>query len=81
MHNASSERSSVGTSSPPPSPMKSRRRPVPLRLESVGVDPSTLVGKVLTNIRRSSRHPSMQLRFSDDTTYQILVDGYNPTHP
>ena len=60
--------------------MKSRRRPVPRRLDSVGVDPSILVGKVLTKIQRSSKHPSMQLRFSDDTSYQILVDGYDPIH-
>ncbi|KAH0827538.1 hypothetical protein J3R83DRAFT_4257 [Lanmaoa asiatica] len=76
---SSSELSSVDTSTPP-SPMKPRRRPVPLRLDSVGIDPSILVGKVLTKIRRSSRHPSMQLCFSDDTTYQILVDGYDPIH-
>lgn len=61
--------------------MKLRRRPVPLRLDSLGVDPSILVGKVLTRIRRSSKHPSMQLHFSDHTTYQILVDGYDPIHP
>ena len=61
--------------------MKSRRRPVPLRLDSVGADPSILTGKVLTKIHRSARHPSMQLHFSDDTTYQILVDGYDPAHP
>ncbi|KAF8844651.1 hypothetical protein BDN67DRAFT_962581 [Paxillus ammoniavirescens] len=57
-----------------------RRRPIPLRLNSIGVDPSVLVGKVLTRISRSSKHPSMQLHFSDDTTYQILVDGYDPIH-
>ncbi|KAF8558027.1 hypothetical protein OG21DRAFT_1504716 [Imleria badia] len=81
---SSAEPGSVGTSSrtsTPPSPMKLRRRPVPLRLDSVGVDPSILVGKVLTKIHRSSKHPSMQLHFSDHTTYQILVDGYDPVHP
>ncbi|KIJ67945.1 hypothetical protein HYDPIDRAFT_107489 [Hydnomerulius pinastri MD-312] len=81
---SSSELSSLDTSSrsstPPPSPTKSRRRPVPLRLDSIGIDPSVLVGKVLTRISRSSKHPSMQLYFADDTAYQILVDGYDPIH-
>ncbi|KAF8135679.1 hypothetical protein EV363DRAFT_1321294 [Boletus edulis] len=75
--------SSVGTSfrtSTPPSPMKLRRRPAPLRIDSVGIDPSIIVGKVLTKIHRSSTHPSMQLHFSDHTTYRILVDGYDPVH-
>ena len=61
--------------------MKPRRHPVPLRLDSVGIDPSILTGKVLTKIQRSSKHPSIQLHFADDTAYQILVDGYDPVHP
>ncbi len=45
------------------------------------VDPQTLVGKTLTGVRRSSNHPTLTLDFSDHTTYQILVDGYNPLFP
>jgi hypothetical protein len=65
---------------PLPSPTKPRRRPVPLRLQSLGVDPSLLVGKVLTKLSRSSKHPTLTLDFSDNTTFQILVDGYDPVH-
>jgi hypothetical protein len=39
------------------------------------------VGKVLTRVRRSPKHPTVTLDFSDNTTFQILVDGYNPLHP
>ncbi|KAG1734702.1 uncharacterized protein EDB91DRAFT_583413 [Suillus paluster] len=63
-----------------PSPSKSRRRPVPLRLNSIGVDPSLLVGKVLMKLSRSSKHPTLTLDFSDNTTFQVLVDGYDPVH-
>ncbi|KAH7888548.1 hypothetical protein F5I97DRAFT_1853546 [Phlebopus sp. FC_14] len=77
---SSLDTSSSSSTPPPVSPTKARRRPVPLRLDSVGIDPSLLVGKVLTRISRSSNHPSMQLYFSDDTIYQILVDGYDPIH-
>ncbi|KAG1867378.1 hypothetical protein F4604DRAFT_1927690 [Suillus subluteus] len=66
--------------SPLPSPSKSRRRPVPLRLQSLGIDPSLLVGKVLTKLSRSLKHPTLTLDFSDNTTFQILVDGYDPVH-
>lgn len=68
------------TSCTPPLPSKPRRRPVPLRLQSLGVDPSLLVGKVLTKLSRSSKHPTLTLDFSDNTTFQILVDGYDPVH-
>ncbi|KAG2150522.1 hypothetical protein DEU56DRAFT_780486 [Suillus clintonianus] len=65
----------------PPSPSKPRRRrPVPLRLQGIGVDPSLLVGKVLRRLSRSSKHPTLTLDFSDNTTFQILVDGYDPVH-
>ncbi|EJD03120.1 uncharacterized protein FOMMEDRAFT_85197, partial [Fomitiporia mediterranea MF3/22] len=43
-----------------------------------GLDPKLLVGKVLTHIRRSTGHPTVTLSFADGTTYQILVDGYDP---
>ncbi|KAG9316389.1 hypothetical protein JVU11DRAFT_2422 [Chiua virens] len=72
--------SSEGPLSSPSTPMNPRHRPVPLRINSVGIEPSTLAGKVLTKIHRSSKHPSMQLHFSDGTVYQILVDGYDPRH-
>lgn len=65
---------------PLPSPSRSRCRPVPLRLQSLGVDPSLLVGKVLRKLSRSSKHPTLTLDFSDNTTFQILVDGYDPVH-
>jgi hypothetical protein len=63
-------------SSAPPSPSKPRPRPPPL----VGIDPATLVGKVLTGIRKSPVHPSLTLDFADNTTIQVVVDGYDP-HP
>jgi hypothetical protein len=65
--------SSPTTSSSPP---KSRARPPPL----IGIDPGTLVGRVLTSIRKSPVHPSLTLNFADRSTIQVLVDGYDP-HP
>jgi len=61
----------------PSSSSKSRRHPVP---RSMGVDPSLLVGKVLTRLSRSLKHPTLTLDFADNTTFQILVDGYDPVH-
>jgi len=55
--------------------------PTPLRLDHVGISPKTLVGKVLTRVRRSSTHPTLTLDCSDGTTFQVLIDGYNPSHP
>ncbi|KAI6046034.1 hypothetical protein EDC04DRAFT_1865101 [Pisolithus marmoratus] len=69
--------SSPSTTPPPP---WSRQRPPYLRSQSIGIEPSQLVGKVLTRISRSPKHPCMQLRFADGTVYQILVDGYDPVH-
>lgn len=63
-------------SSPASSPSKSRIRPPSF----IGVEPSTLVGKVLTSVRKSPIHPSLTLEFADHTAFQLLVDGYNP-HP
>ncbi|KAH8119252.1 hypothetical protein DFH11DRAFT_1501607 [Phellopilus nigrolimitatus] len=60
--------------------MRSRVRPAALRLNSIGVDPSLLIGKKLKHIRRSPTHPVITLSFADDTMYQILVDGYAPRH-
>lgn len=64
----------------PPSPSKRRRQPNPLRLSSLGIDPSHIIGKVLTRIRRSPHHPTLTLDFADNTTFQVLVDGYDPVH-
>ncbi|KAK7472669.1 hypothetical protein VKT23_000782 [Stygiomarasmius scandens] len=65
------------SSSVPPSPTK-RSRPQSLRLDHVGIDPSELIGKVLSRARRSPVHPVITLDFTDDTSFQILVDGYSP---
>ncbi|KAJ8077229.1 hypothetical protein AAF712_004118 [Marasmius tenuissimus] len=43
-----------------------------------GINPSQLIGKVLTRARRSPDHPALTLDFSDSTSFQVLVDGYNP---
>ncbi|KAL1742288.1 hypothetical protein HDZ31DRAFT_43592 [Schizophyllum fasciatum] len=40
------------------------------------VEPSTVQGKTLVNIRRSPHHPCLTLYFDDESSYQILVDGY-----
>jgi len=45
------------------------------------VDPVSLVGKTLVQVRRSPNHPSISLHFSDKSSYQIRVDGYNPQFP
>ena len=36
---------------------------------------------VLKRVRRSSIHPSLTMDFADGTTFQVLIDGYNPVHP
>ncbi|OAX41070.1 hypothetical protein K503DRAFT_736344 [Rhizopogon vinicolor AM-OR11-026] len=74
---SSSDLSSSLCTTPPPSSSKSRR---PLRPRSIGVDPSLLVGKVLMRLSRSLKHPTLTLDFSDNTTFQVLVDGYDPVH-
>ena len=48
---------------------------------ALGVDPSEMVGKVLTSIRRSAAHPALTLHFADRTAYQVRIDGYSPAHP
>lgn len=72
---------SASSSSTPPSPTKPRRPPPPLRLDSVGISPKSLVGKVLKRVRRSQNHPTLTLDFADNTSFQVLIDGYNPSHP
>ncbi|TDL26155.1 hypothetical protein BD410DRAFT_784202 [Rickenella mellea] len=72
---------STNATSPPPSPTRRQRnKPAPLRLQSIGVDPGHLVGKVLTHVRRSRTHPNLTLEFADGVVYQVLVDGYDPLH-
>ncbi|KAJ7091155.1 hypothetical protein C8R44DRAFT_685978 [Mycena epipterygia] len=58
----------------------SRARPPPLRIDHVGINPASLVGKVLKSVRRSEKHPSLTLTFADGTRVQIMVDGYDPVH-
>jgi len=67
-------------STPPVTPVKMRAQPEPIRLHPIGVDPSCIIGKVLTRIRRSPAHPAVTLDFADSTTYQVRVDGYDPVH-
>ncbi|TFY69158.1 hypothetical protein EVJ58_g576 [Rhodofomes roseus] len=50
------------------------------RQEPPGVDPRLLIGKVLKGIRRSPAHPCVTLYFTDNTSYQVRVDGYDPKH-
>jgi hypothetical protein len=42
---------------------------------------SLIRSKVLTRVRRSPAHPSLTLDCSDGTSFQLLIDGYNPAHP
>ncbi|KAL5485093.1 hypothetical protein ACEPAI_7735 [Sanghuangporus weigelae] len=71
---ASTSSSSDGT----PKKLRPRARSSPPPIPTLGIDPKILVGKVLTHIRRSPDHPTVTLSFADGTTYQILVDGYDP---
>ncbi|KAF8575109.1 hypothetical protein K439DRAFT_1370753 [Ramaria rubella] len=74
--------SSTSSSLPQTSRCDRNRRPVPpsLRLDTLGVNPSSLIGKVLRRVVRSPRHPTITLQFADSTVFQIHVEGYNP-HP
>ncbi|KAF8520470.1 hypothetical protein BU17DRAFT_14061, partial [Hysterangium stoloniferum] len=47
-------------------------------LDTSGVNPCNVVGKVLQRTVRSPRHPMITLHFSDSTVFQIHVEGYNP---
>nr|GAT45440.1 predicted protein [Mycena chlorophos] len=59
----------------------SRRRPPSLRLDHLGLDPGSLVGRVLKSARRSEKHPSITLAFDDGTRVNVMVDGYSPAYP
>lgn len=88
--NASTSGSSVTpassrSASPPPKAKQASKRPPPLHLDlnhlnlspdRPGVEPSSIQGKTLVNIRRSASHPCLTLHFDDESSYQILVDGY-----
>ncbi|KAJ3554025.1 hypothetical protein NM688_g3316 [Phlebia brevispora] len=55
--------------------------PAAQRFQRLGVPPTDLVGKVLCQIHRSKNHPVLTLHFTDNTVYQIRVDGYDPAYP
>lgn len=57
---------------------KDKPVPTPLRLDSSGVEPSLLIGKVLQKTVRSYRHPMITFHFSDSSCYQVHVEGYHP---
>jgi hypothetical protein len=78
--NTSPSSSHTHLSTPPATPKKWRKQPGSLRLDSISVDPNQIVGKVLVRILKSPIHPAVTLHFSDNTTYQIRVDGYDPFH-
>ncbi|KAI0630376.1 hypothetical protein C8Q77DRAFT_1039252, partial [Trametes polyzona] len=44
----------------------------------LGIDPSTLIGKTLTCVRRSRAHPTVTLHFADGASFQVRVVGYDP---
>ncbi|KAI0706810.1 hypothetical protein C8T65DRAFT_222992 [Cerioporus squamosus] len=70
--------------SPPPplAPPAQRTRALTLdaRPHGIGVDPSALVGKQLTRVRRSRTHPCITLHCADGSLFQVLVVGYDPHH-
>ncbi|CCM01481.1 uncharacterized protein FIBRA_03535 [Fibroporia radiculosa] len=75
--------SSTSSSSPPFSPSRGTFPSTPTKIHhagGVGVDPTQLIGKVLKGVRRSPTHPNVTLYFTDNTAFQILVDGYDPRH-
>lgn len=84
-----SSASSCASSSPttPATSLSGGRKPTvdtkPTRLDPAPdeVNPVSLVGKTLVQVRRSPNHPNIALHFSDKSSYQIRVDGYNPQFP
>ncbi|RPD59823.1 hypothetical protein L227DRAFT_468960, partial [Lentinus tigrinus ALCF2SS1-6] len=50
------------------------------RPHGIGVDPSALIGKRLTRVRRSRTHPCITLHCADGSAFQVLVVGYDPQH-
>lgn len=80
--NSNSSPFTTPPSSLPPSPTK-RQRQSNLRLDHApdAIGPSALVGKTLVSVRRSLTHPNVVLQFSDKSSFQVKVDGYNPQFP
>ncbi|KZV85855.1 hypothetical protein EXIGLDRAFT_725429 [Exidia glandulosa HHB12029] len=72
--------SKTSLSSGPDSPQKVRNRPPSLRLHDNpdGIDPSTIVGKVLKRVHRGAAHPNLTLVFADDSVVQVKIEGYHP---
>lgn len=64
-----------------PGPQRTRALTLDVRPQGLGVDPSSLVGKQLTRVRRSRTHPCITLHFADSSAFQVLVVGYDPHHP
>lgn len=58
-----------------------RKQGVSMGLNPLGVSPSDMIGKVLKRISRSQSHPTITFHFTDNTTYQVRVEGYNPMYP
>lgn len=79
-NNLDSPLSSKSSPSSPSSPASRRKQPPPGPADSIGIDPDQIVGKVLLHIRQSPTHPAVTLRFADNTTYQVRVDGYDPVY-
>jgi hypothetical protein len=75
---ASDSASDTSSTSPPASPTKRVR---PRNKDAIGISPDELVGKTLTQLRHSSRHPVISISFTTPEQYQILVDGYDPHNP
>lgn len=48
---------------------------------AAGISPCDIVGKVVKRVRKSSAHPALTIDFADETSVQIRVDGYDPSHP
>lgn len=74
----SSSRAAQHSAPARPQPRHTTKEPCPPT--PVGVDPAQLIGKALKGVRRSHNHPNVTLQFTDNTAFQILVDGYDPRH-
>ncbi|KAF9070125.1 hypothetical protein BDP27DRAFT_1392094 [Rhodocollybia butyracea] len=71
--------SSVSSGSSSNSPTKKRPRPPSLTCrDAIGIDPEQLIGRKIIRISLSTVHPTLTLDFHDNTSAQILVDGYSP---
>ncbi|KAK7687057.1 hypothetical protein QCA50_009557 [Cerrena zonata] len=57
------------------------RKPESLRIDTLGISPTEMIGRQLKRITRSATHPVITFYFTDDTSFQVRVDGYNPGYP